>query len=75
MLVYELPEEDYVLTEWTNLQRLSSIPVGGKQFFLSIKQNTAYWDQKRQYLVGLSVCLFSRISQQKYQVTRDMFPF
>lgn len=32
MLVYELPEEDYVLTEWTNLQRLSSIPVGGKQF-------------------------------------------
>lgn len=32
MLVFELPEEDYVLTEWTNLQRLSSIPVGGKQF-------------------------------------------
>lgn len=74
MLVYELPEEDYVLTEWTNLQRLSSIPVGGKQFFFINKAKYSLLRSKKA-IFGLSVCLFSRISQQKYQVTRDMFPF
>lgn len=57
MLVYELPEEDYVITEWTNLQRLSSIPVGGKQFFLSIKQIQLTEIKKGNiWFVCLSVC-------------------